>query len=688
MKENSIEEETISSNHESPIKKVLDSENIFNNLVQKEKEEKNNEKSNKLSKSYNINISKDNSINKENEDIKYNFGIFPDKKDSDSPENKIKEKEISSPNEFKEFKFTLLKMIDDEPKNNSQNKSSLNNNYDLINNSFINNEKESNSNFYLNNIFLNKDSNTLIPNLDSSLNEEMNNLNLDNNQFYNKNIISPIIFNNPNDNSKNKFEPKKMINDNENSNSLPLFQFNNDFNIINNNNFNFNNFPNPSNNFYFNDYSNIYNNENMNNLFTKPNQIPIHFYNNFNNNNKINSNNYFCQNNFININNNEINEFNLQNFSFNDNIKSSNLSNNQINQLKKKTKPPLKLNLTQLSIEDLIKNSIILSKDQNGCRLLQKKIDEQPEIAKDILNNILETIIEIITDPFGNYLIQKLYNYMNEEQFLKLMALFQFDINFICCNSYGTRAIQKLIDYLTSETLMKTFVNLIKNDVKNIINDINGSHILLKVFSLNNLYANSIIFNEIFINILSIATHKHGCCVLQKCIEKINLNDKNKLINCIIDNCKVLICDQCGNYIIQFIIAFKIDFINEKIVSVLIEKLEEYSIQKFSSNVVEKILEICSYEICEKIINILKNDEHIILSILFNKFGNYVLQKALQRADKETQQLILEIIAPHLSNLKNYSFGMKLYSKLIINYNYLGNVILTKNEEQNNKKKK
>jgi hypothetical protein len=121
MKENSIEEETISSNHDSPLKKVLYSENIFNHL----KDEKNNEKPNKLSKSYKINISKD-TINKENEDMKYNFGIFPDKKDLDSPQNKIKEKENSSPNEFKEFKFTLLKMIDDDIKNNFQNKSLLN----------------------------------------------------------------------------------------------------------------------------------------------------------------------------------------------------------------------------------------------------------------------------------------------------------------------------------------------------------------------------------------------------------------------------------------------------------------------------------------------------------------------------------------------------------------------------------
>ena len=226
MKENSIEEETISSNHDSPLKKVLYSENIFNHL----KDEKNNEKPNKLSKSYKINISKD-TINKENEDMKYNFGIFPDKKDLDSPQNKIKEKENSSPNEFKEFKFTLLKMIDDDIKNNFQNKSLLNNNnYDLINNSFINNEKETNSNFFLNNIFMNKDSNSLKQNLDSSLNEEMNNLNLDNNLFNNKH-------HNSNENSKNKIEQNNLIHDIDNKNNFPLFKYNNDFNIMNNNNF-------------------------------------------------------------------------------------------------------------------------------------------------------------------------------------------------------------------------------------------------------------------------------------------------------------------------------------------------------------------------------------------------------------------------------------------------------------------
>ena len=43
-------------------------------------------------------------------------------------------------------------------------------------------------------------------------------------------------------------------------------------------------------------------------------------------------------------------------------------------------------------------------------------------------------------------------------------------------------------------------------------------------------------------------------------------------------------------------------------------------------------------------------------------------------------------MAPKLYKLKNYSFGSKLYSKLIITYSYLGGVILTKNENNDENK--
>ena len=634
-----------------------------------------------------------------------NFGILSNLKGlnlDSSPVGKIKDG-TPTPSGLQEFRFNLIKMMDDDSRRNYPHKSNF-----LNNKQTPSNKNENNFSFYLKNNLINN--NDYSPLKNDNINYDNQNFNIPNEFFINNNNNNNININQGMNNINNLdgqiYESNNNdINYNNNANYNGIYDYftvdnnnqfpnnnftqyvsqnQNQYNFLNNNTNMIPNFQNQQN--YF-DYQNLYNN---NNYLLNPNNNPIinvnintgisNYTNNNNNSNTINSNSNYQQNNYLNLNNN-LNGINYPQM-FNIGNINDNLNNNVVN--KKKGKMSLKMNINNMSLSDLIKNSDVICKDQSGCRLLQKKIDEQPEIALKILNVCFEKIIEIITDSFGNYLVQKLYDYMNEEKFLQLIALIKFDIYHICINSFGTRAIQKLIDYLKTENLMKNFLNLIKPIVKGIIVDINGSHILLKLVDLKNNLVNKCIFEEIKENILSISMHKHGCCVLQKCIEKTNSDDKgkDKLIESLINNCKVLISDQCGNYIIQFIISLKNEKINEKIVSVLITNLEDYSKQKFSSNVVEKILECCSNKICQKIIDVLKYNDKIILGILFDKFGNYVLQKALQRSDEPTQHHILGIMAPHLYKLKNYSFGLKLYSKLIITYSYLGTAILTKNENQ------
>lgn len=348
------------------------------------------------------------------------------------------------------------------------------------------------------------------------------------------------------------------------------------------------------------------------------------------------------------------------------------------NYSKKKIK--LQTNLNSMTLTEAIKNSNTLSKDQGGCRYLQKIISDNPEIAPQILNNAFEKIYEIVTDPFGNYLIQKLFDYMTSEQFCQFMALIQIDMYQICVNSFGTRVVQKLIDYLTSSNLILNFINLLKPSVKDIITDINGSHIILKLLDLHNSTYSRAIYQEINENIVKISTHKHGCCVLQKCIEKSSESDSESIINLLVLHCEALITDQCGNYIIQFIISLKKENINTQIADILVTNIEGFSKQKYSSNVVEKCFECCSDNICQKLLNSLHN-EAIIISLLFDKFGNYVIQKGLVRASKGEQEYILTVIAPHLQKLKNYSFGLKLYSKLIISYSFLSKLLLITKED-------
>jgi Pumilio-family RNA binding repeat len=53
----------------------------------------------------------------------------------------------------------------------------------------------------------------------------------------------------------------------------------------------------------------------------------------------------------------------------------------------------------------LLDYSSAMARDQGGCRFLQKKIDEaNPEIIDKIFENTIDSFMELMNDPFGNYL--------------------------------------------------------------------------------------------------------------------------------------------------------------------------------------------------------------------------------------------------------------------------------------------
>ena len=64
-----------------------------------------------------------------------------------------------------------------------------------------------------------------------------------------------------------------------------------------------------------------------------------------------------------------------------------------------------------------------VAKDQNGCRFLQRKFEEGGAAAiAAVFPEILDNLIELMIDPFGNYLIQKLLDRCSEEQRLQVKA--------------------------------------------------------------------------------------------------------------------------------------------------------------------------------------------------------------------------------------------------------------------------
>ncbi|KAF8128321.1 hypothetical protein K438DRAFT_2000386 [Mycena galopus ATCC 62051] len=85
-------------------------------------------------------------------------------------------------------------------------------------------------------------------------------------------------------------------------------------------------------------------------------------------------------------------------------------------------------------LEDLQGEIPVLCKDQHGCRYLQKKLEEGH-------------FVDLMTDPFGNYLCQKILEYSTDEQRNVICDSIAQDLVKISLNMHGTRAVQKMIDF-------------------------------------------------------------------------------------------------------------------------------------------------------------------------------------------------------------------------------------------------
>lgn len=82
-----------------------------------------------------------------------------------------------------------------------------------------------------------------------------------------------------------------------------------------------------------------------------------------------------------------------------------------------------------------------MAKDQNGCRFLQRVFDEGTYLdLKIIFDEVIDHIVELMMEQFGNYLVQKLLNVCTEEQRIQILLMVTKEpgqLVRVCLNTYG-----------------------------------------------------------------------------------------------------------------------------------------------------------------------------------------------------------------------------------------------------------
>ena len=410
----------------------------------------------------------------------------------------------------------------------------------------------------------------------------------------------------------------------------------------------------------------------------------------FNSNKNLNStnqNSYFLQNNLLsnsNFNNSKI-QSNINN---NDLLNMNNLNNNDLHKrflttlIPQGTNMQIEILLYELNCilskkekidyftyTNKIKGNIInIIKTHKGSKLFQNNVKSfSSEIIHQIFLEISSSLIELIIDPYANYFIKKFYNYLNEKDKIDFLLFISDYFIKLSTNIIGTYPIQGIIELITSKNEKKIIINAIKDSLIELCYDKFGTHILEKIIScFENEYI-EFIFDFVEKNFLLLSNHINGICIVKKIVSYKNKKDFHEKIKKIInDNAINLIQHPYGNYVIQTLIDYwEIDEIL-LITSNFKNKFTFLSNLKYSSNVVEKLMEKSEIILKDYINEICKDGK--ISEIMKNNFGNYVIQKALKISVNEDKKKLIEEVNKNIFKINDKKLILK-WKSILENYN-------------------
>ncbi|TQB70938.1 mRNA binding protein puf3 [Monascus purpureus] len=306
-----------------------------------------------------------------------------------------------------------------------------------------------------------------------------------------------------------------------------------------------------------------------------------------------------------------------------------------------------------------------LCKDQHGCRYLQRKLEEQnPENVQIIFNETYRHVVELMTDPFGNYLCQKLLEYSNDDQRTVLIDNAAPQLVKIALNQHGTRALQKMIEFISTPGQTQTVIDALKDHVVELVQDLNGNHVIQKCLNRLSAEDSLFIYDAVGASCVVVGTHRHGCCVLQRCIDHASGEQRARLIAQITGNAFALVQDPFGNYVVQYILDLAEPHFTKPLCQSFCGNIPALSKQKFSSNVIEKCLRTADNQVRRQMIDeMLAGNE--LEKMLRDSFANYVVQTAMDFADSETRARIIDAVRPILPSIRQTPHGRRIAGKMM-----------------------
>ncbi|OQR73898.1 pumilio1-like [Tropilaelaps mercedesae] len=317
-----------------------------------------------------------------------------------------------------------------------------------------------------------------------------------------------------------------------------------------------------------------------------------------------------------------------------------------------------------LELRDLCGHVIEFAQDQQGSRFIQHKLESATPTEKQmIFNEIFTWVYSLMTHEFGNYVVQKLFDFGSEEQKLALAGKMTGHIVNLTMHIYGCRVMQKALVSLPPE-VRKKLIDELRGHVVQCANDENGNHVMQKCFETIEPGYLQFIVDECIGKVRQLCSHSYACRVIQRLLEYCKFEQSIPILQEIHGNTLDLAQDQYGNYVIQYILQHGLPKDKSAIIQAIRGNVVALSCHKYASNVMEKCVThgsslertVLMEEVCAT--------KDGIFKMMKDPFANYVVQRMVEVADSHYSKLLVQKIALNKEQLQKSTSGKHALAKL------------------------
>eukprot|EP00062_Callorhinchus_milii_P020945 gi/632977149/ref/XP_007905185.1/ PREDICTED: pumilio homolog 2 isoform X8 [Callorhinchus milii] len=323
-----------------------------------------------------------------------------------------------------------------------------------------------------------------------------------------------------------------------------------------------------------------------------------------------------------------------------------------------------------LQLRDLVGHIVEFSQDQHGSRFIQQKLERAtPAERQMVFSEILQAAYQLMTDVFGNYVIQKFFEFGSLDQKLALAQRIRGHVLPLALQMYGCRVIQKALESISADQqVINEMVKELDGHVLKCVKDQNGNHVVQKCIECVQPQSLQFIIDAFQGQVFVLSTHPYGCRVIQRILEHCTPEQTLPILEELHQHTEQLVQDQYGNYVIQHVLEHGRPEDKSKIVAEIRGKVLALSQHKFASNVVEKCVTHASRaerallidEVC------CQNDgpHSALYTMMKDQYANYVVQKMIDVAEPAQRKIIMHKIRPHITTLRKYTYGKHILAKL------------------------